>query len=125
MAGWQYVRRTTLQLVRGVELGKRRDKPGVHPTCTSQRGIGGHRRYATVNGHEKAVDTAAGIWPGQSTHRPSDEEWSGAGSDADLPLFSHCVDVGVPDPQLAMSGCSAIVALRLTLLFLSSRHERT
>jgi hypothetical protein len=79
-------------------------------------GIGGHRRYATVNCHEKAVDTAAGIWPGQSAHRPSDEEWSGAGSDADLPLFSHCVDVGVPDPQLTMSGCSAIVALRLTLI---------
>jgi hypothetical protein len=39
-----------------------------------------HRRYATVNCHEKAVDTAAGIWPGQSAHRPSDEEWSGTGS---------------------------------------------
>ena len=125
MAGRQYFRRTTLQLVRGVQLGKRRDKPGVRPTCTSQRGL------AATGGTPRSTATRKAWTPrrGSGLVRPliarQMKSGQGRGRTADLPLFSHCVDVGVLDPQLAMSGCSAIVALSLTLLFLSSRHERT
>jgi len=125
MAVWQYFRRTTLQLVRGVELGKRRDKPGVHPTCTSQRGLaaaGGTPRSAAMRKPWTPRRGSGLVRPLIARQMKSGQ---GRGSNRRPSAFSHCVDVGVLDPQLAMPGCSAIVALCLTLLFLSSRHERT